>query len=263
MIAIYDSGLWWALTLSYFRKVYGHYDYVLFADNAYLPYGDRDPDFIRERVFANLHYLFDTLWVTMVILACNTASAFAIRAWQEHYPEKKVLSVTIPGVEYVIDKDYRNIGILATPKTILSNMYGDLFERWGAKESYNFTLVQSQDLVDAIESWVSDQQERMNILLQYTDMFSQDLDCVILGCTHYPLRKDEISDLVHVPLVDPSEEAVKQFGPYLRAHTMIEESLSRNGTVRVFFTKKSDLFERHVSDILDHTPSFSLVESIW
>ncbi|HCB50990.1 TPA: hypothetical protein DEP21_00050 [Patescibacteria group bacterium] len=68
----------------------------------------------------------------MVILACNTAAAYAVRSRQTLYPEKKVLSITIPGIEEIIkrDKTTGNVGILATQATINSNIYNDLFARF-------------------------------------------------------------------------------------------------------------------------------------
>ena len=72
------------------------YDYVFLADTANKPYGDKSGEQIKELTFSSLRYLFDVCKVQMVILACNTAAAYAVRDWQAMYPEHKVLSVTIP-----------------------------------------------------------------------------------------------------------------------------------------------------------------------
>ena len=121
-IGVFDSGLGGLQTLHYFKEYLPQYDYVFLADTANNPYGEKSGEQIRELTFNALRYLFDNCHVEMVILACNTAAAYAVRDWQMRYPEQKVLSVTIPGVEAMIEGDgtYKHIGVLMTPATMQS-----------------------------------------------------------------------------------------------------------------------------------------------
>lgn len=111
--------------------MYPEYDYIFLADTQNCPYGEKSGEEIRELTFKGLNRLFDH-GAKIVILACNTAAAYAVRSRQTLYPEKKVLSITIPGVEEIIKKGTNrgNVGILATQATVNSNIYNDLFSRF-------------------------------------------------------------------------------------------------------------------------------------
>ena len=92
------------------------------GDLAYVPRGERSGEWIQARTFLCLEWLF-AQGCKLVILACNTASAYAIRPWQEQYPDKKVLSITIPGVETTHLLGANNVLLLATRATITSEIY--------------------------------------------------------------------------------------------------------------------------------------------
>lgn len=247
-IGIFDSGLWWLQTLQYFKQFMPDYDYVFLADTANKPYGDKSGEQIKELTFSSLRYLFDVCKVQMVILACNTAAAYAVRDWQAMYPENKVLSVTIPWVEAMIEGNYKHIGVLMTQASMQSGVYPYLFGRFGGVWS-SLSLVAAPTIVPAIESWLMDSEERKKILAPYMSKFDANVDCIVLGCTHYPLWKDEIQSFFPVPVIDPGEESAKKLVWYLQRHPEITDKLSRDGHVDFLVTWDPEQFAKVWSHI--------------
>ena len=106
-----------------FQKLLPQYDYCYFGDNARCPYGDRDDATIRQYTEEGVQFLFDQ-GATIVILACNTATAHAIRYLQQvKFPDRKILGVTIPGAEKVFESCYKKVGVLATESTVKIRAY--------------------------------------------------------------------------------------------------------------------------------------------
>ena len=124
-IGVFDSGRGGQYTLQQMRKHMPEYDYLFFGDTANMPYGDKTPEQIRTYTFAGLQRLFDHD-CALVVVACNTAAAYAIRPWQEQYPDRKALSVTIPGIEALVSHPVRSTLFLATKATEESGILADL-----------------------------------------------------------------------------------------------------------------------------------------
>jgi len=178
----------------------------------------------------------------MVILACNTAAAYAVRSRQEQYPEKKVLSITIPGVEKILtDKHNNKIGILATQATILSNIYTDLFHKFGGNHEPDFEFVMAPKLVDIIESGETNQEEIDFIVQEHINKFNE-IDTLILGCTHFPILTKSIQKFFIGDIVDPSKEAAIQFGKYLERHPEIKNQLTTGGQTTYYTTGPAEQF---------------------
>lgn len=114
------------------RKLLPDYDYLFYGDTAHMPYGDKLPEEIREYTFAGLQRLFDH-GCKLVIIACNTAAAYSIRVRQATHPELKTLSVTIPGIEALIENNVRSTLFLSTTATSESGILPDLAYK------YNYT----------------------------------------------------------------------------------------------------------------------------
>lgn len=230
MIGIFDSGFWGLQTMKYFKEQYPEYDYLYLADTINCPYGNKSGDDIKKLTYQWLHRLFDH-GADIVILACNTAAAYSIRAWQQEFPEKKVLSITIPGIEKVLEEErHKNtIWILATQATILSDIYTDVFLKlWW--ESPSFQWVMASDLVDLIESWVEDDVYIQKKVNEYLAKFDH-INHLILWCTHFPVLMKYFSQGFDGEIIDPSLESAKKFGKYLEKHTNIKEKLTTGGHI--------------------------------
>lgn len=158
-------------------------------------------------------------------MACNTAAAYAIRPWQAQYPEKKALSVTIPGVEKVISNGYKSIGVLATQATVMSGVYNDLFNKFGGQKDATLHLTMAPELIDIVETGQHQSAEARTLISNYLKTFPSSMDCLVLGCTHFPALIPLIKELYSGDIVDPAREAAQVFGPYLEKHTEISDRL--------------------------------------
>ena len=192
-IAIFDSGYGGLTILDSIRRELPEYDYIYLGDNARTPYGPRSFDVVYEYTLEAVKRLF-SLGAHLVILACNTASAKALRSIQQKDlpgidPERRVLGVIRPSVEVVGNLTRTNhVGVVGTVGTVLSNSYPLEIEKISPE------LIVEQE---ACPMWVSlvensefdgdgaDYFVKKNI----DSLFERDseIDTLILGCTHYPL----------------------------------------------------------------------------
>ncbi len=242
MIGIFDSWFGGLQTMKLFQQQYPQYDYLFLADSKNCPYGSKSGEEIKTLTYKGLHRLFDH-GATIVILACNTAAAYSVRARQEEYPNKKVLSITIPGIEKILEnnRNKRTIGILATQATILSNIYTDIFLKLGG-ESPRFQGIIASDLVDLIESWCEDNEYIEGCIDWYIKKFDN-IDHLILWCTHFPVLMPYFKKSFSWEIIDPSNEAAKKFGIYLGHHPEIKEKLTIWGTINYLTTWDIHHFE--------------------
>lgn len=252
MIGIFDSGFGGLQTLAYFQKTFPEHDFMLLADNANAPYGVKSPEEIQRLTFRGLHWLFDH-GAKIVILACNTASAYAIRQWQTTYPEKKVLSVSIPGVEAVIEGNYSSIGILATDATVQSGIFEKKFQELMGQEWSDIHIVAAPELVTMIEEGCSDEEKIQSVVKGYLERLPADVEVLLLGCTHFPVyetyfRKGFVGDIV-----DPAQESARKFVDYLKRHTSIAQSLSMHKKIDMFTTWDTEIFNR-IGEVIVHYP---------
>lgn len=238
MIGIFDSGFGGLQTLTYFRRFHPQYDYIFLADQHNYPYGQKTPQEIKKYTFAALQRLFEK-GAKIVIVACNTAAAYAIRPRQQEYPNHKALSITIPGLEKIIQdtQKYQNIAVLATQATFHSNIYYTVFDSLGGTPGTKMTITVATDLVDIVEKGITDPEKRIQVIKPYIDEISKEqTDCLILGCTHFPILLEQFQELYKGEIIDPAYEAAQQFGPYLNRHPEIQKELATNASVQVYTT---------------------------
>lgn len=241
MIWIFDSWFWWLQTLKYFKQILPQYDYNFLADSKNAPYGEKSANEIKRLTYMWLNWLFDN-WSQIVILACNTASAYAVRSWQTQFPEKKVLSVTIPWIEKIITNNDKKIWLLATSATISS----EIFEKKYCEMSWwncDFFSVAAPDLVRAVEDGLDGTQVE-KLIEKYLLLLPQDLDSLVLWCTHFPVLLDHICNnkYCNYKIIDPAFEAAKAFEKYLNNHIQLQENLSQNWKILFHTTWASDKF---------------------
>jgi len=234
MLWVFDSGFGGFQTLKYLQKKFPDFDYIFYADNANVPYWNKPPKEIEELTFKGLNYLFDA-GAKLVILACNTASSYAIKKWQKLYPEKKVLSVTIPAVEKIIEKWYKKVGVLATYATVYSNIYPrKYFElTWNFIDFYQ---VPAPRLVELIEKKVEDNEIINSVIKSYIEQLPNDIEALVLGCTHYPIYLSYFERIFSKEIIDPSKESVEKLVEYFRKHNDIYESISKNWKTKIIET---------------------------
>ncbi len=241
-IGVFDSGLGGLIVLRALARELQEYDYVYLGDTARVPYGNRSEEAIHRFLVEAVDFLFRE-GCALVIVACNTASAEALRKVQRgwlprHYPDRRVLGVIIPTAEAALEgkrgkERVKRLGILATQGTVASKAY----EREVGKLDPRVRVVQSAAplLVPLIENGGAKWAEPM--LREYlAPLIKARVDAVVLGCTHYPILKRKIRMLAGVPVVAQDECVPAKVRDYLARHPEMDRRLSKHGTVRLLVT---------------------------
>jgi glutamate racemase len=254
-IGVFDSGYGGLTILEKIRGLLPHYDYIYLGDNARTPYGTRSFEVVYDFTLQAVRKLFD-LGCPLVILACNTASAKALRSIQQiNLPDldasRRVLGVIRPTVECIgnITKS-RHVGILATSGTIKSESYpleihklypditvtGEACPMW-------VPLVENNEFHTPGADYFI--QQHIEHLLNNDPL----IDTIILGCTHYPLLLEKIKKYTpaHIRIIAQGEYVAQSLQDYLHRHTEIDERCTRNGTCRFFTTESKDKFQESAS----------------
>jgi len=254
MIGIFDSWFGGLQTLAYFREQYPQYDYIFLADQAHYPFGTKTPQQIQEYTFDGLHRLFDH-GASIVIIACNTAAVFAIKTRQSQHPDKKALSIMIPGMEKIQEtqSQCRHITVRATEGTMKSGMYSKLFGNMPHDPNTSMDVTVATDLVDIVEQGIVDTQQRQSVLKPYIQKIKKSkTDCLVLWCTHFPSLIPDIKTNFDGVIINPWYEAVQKFGPYLGRHPEIAENISKNGEIHIYTTGDTDKFLSIGKNIFPH-----------
>lgn len=219
-IGIFDSGLGGLSIAKAFLKELPEYDYVYLGDTARVPYGNRSQEAILQFTKEGVQFLFEKD-CSLVIIACNTASAEALRNIQqnflpENYPDKCVLGVLIPSVEAVIEGQYKKVGVIATNGTVNSGA----FVKEIRKRNPEIEVFQEPAplLVPLVENngfkWAP------ALIEEYiTPLLNNEIDALILGCTHYPFLLSEIQNKVgKLPVISQDTVVPQKLKVYLQKH---------------------------------------------
>ncbi|MFA6177623.1 MAG: glutamate racemase [Candidatus Paceibacterota bacterium] len=240
-IGIFDSGLGGLIIARAIRKTMPEYDYVYFGDTKRLPYGNKSHEAVYEFTKNAVDYLFRKENCTIVIIACNTASARALRELQQKYlpkkfKDRKILGVLIPTAE--IASNYKKIGILATLGTVASNTWIKEIKKINNKTKvFQNPAPMLAPLVDNGENIMA-----KPFLLKYLNPFkNKKLDALVLGCTHYPMFKKEIRKIIpkKIKVISQDEIIPKKLKEYLKKHPEITQKLSKNKTMKIFVTDQT------------------------
>lgn len=250
-IGVFDSGFGGLTILNEIRKVLPEYDYLYLGDNARAPYGSRSFEVVYEFTLQAVEYLFSQ-GVELVILACNTASAKALRTIQQKvlplkYPDKRVIGVIRPSTEDInLFTRTNKVGILGTEGTVKSQSYVlEVHKFHPAVEVFQ----QACPLwVPLIEDGEFDSEEGEAIIRKDVKRLlnqSPEIDTIILACTHYPIIRHLIEKYIPegIQLVAQGEIVAKKLRSYLERHQEIEERLSVHGTLKVLTTEDEVVFD--------------------
>ncbi len=260
-IGIFDSGYGGLTILDKIRERLPEFDYIYLGDNARAPYGTRSFEVIYEYSLQAVRWL-EQQGCRLIILACNTASAKALRTIQQRDidPERlRVLGVIRPTVEAVpAIMQTGHVGILATPATVSSTSYVLELEKINAMRGDGKQLVVEQQ---ACPMWVPliESGEHMDRGADFfvdkylSELYSKDpqIDTLVLGCTHYPLLIEKIQGWltsyalnggIHATPICQGGIVADSLSDYLRRHIDIEQALSRNGTCRFVTTESTTKF---------------------
>lgn len=250
MIGIFDSGYG---GLSIFREIIHAlptYDFLYFGDNARAPYGNHSRDVIYEHTREACEWLFRQ-GCELIVLACNTASAQALRRLQQEYlphayPERRILGVLVPIAEAVSRQVQTGdtIGVIATRATVESEAYVRELEKYIPK---GVRVIQRSCplLVPLVEEGWLDHTITREVLRGYLEPLRRErLKTLILGCTHYSFLRDSIRKEMAADcfIPDPSEVVAHALYEYLSRHPERDAKLSKNGLRRFVTTDSPERF---------------------
>ena len=260
-IGIFDSGYGGLTILHGIRQLLPQYDYLYLGDNARAPYGPRSFDVVYEFTRQAVERLFQ-MGCHLVILACNTASAKALRTIQQHDlpqwdPERRVLGVIRPTAEVIGSLTHsRHVGILATEGTIRSESYNLEIHKFfpdiqvsGVACPFWVPLVEYNEADSPGADYFV--KKRIDQIMRLDPL----IDTLILGCTHYPLLMPKI--LKYLPdgvrVVPQGGYVADSLQQYLERHPQMEQRCSKGAAVHYLTTENPDKF-REQALIFLHEP---------
>jgi glutamate racemase len=258
-IGIFDSGYGGLTILSQIRKHMPEYDYLYLGDNARTPYGTRSFEVVYEFTSQAVRTLFE-MGCSLVILACNTASAKALRTIQQIDlpkidPCKRVLGIIRPTVEYLGEiTETRHVGVLATSGTIKSQSYP-----LEIKKLFPDIVVSGEACpiwVPLVENGEAQSDGADYFIRRHIDnLLAKDdkIDTIILGCTHYPILYDKIRRYTpdHIKVIMQGEYVGRSLTDYMSRHPEMDRLCTKNGSCRFLTTESVDTFRQYGSIFFD------------
>ena len=242
-IGIFDSGVGGLTVAHAIRQNLPGERIVYFGDTAHLPYGDKSEEAIRSYSGRITEFLLEHD-AKLVLIACNSASASAYESLEEEYRDRVlILDVINPVVRYVASRSYRRIGVIGTKRTISSGTYEKKIS--AASPSTVLASMATSLLVPMIEEgFIFDDISNAIIRTYLSDARLADITALILGCTHYPIIKNQISKFFNfdVEVIDSGRLVAALLRETLEKHDL----LNRNGTGEdlFFVSDYTDYFEK-------------------
>jgi glutamate racemase len=249
-IGVFDSGYGGLTILKEMVKTLPQHDFIYLGDNARAPYGTRSFETVYQYTLQCVNELF-SLGCHLVILACNTASAKALRNIQQKDlpgidPNRRVLGVIRPTTELAgsITKS-RHIGVLGTNGTVSSNSYPiEIHKLFPDLEVHQeacpmwVPLIENNEYNNEGSNYFI--QNNIKQLLSKSDK----IDAVILGCTHYPLLLQKIKQYMpqHIQLITQGELVAKGLKDYLKRHPEMDARCTKNSTLSFYTTETPENF---------------------
>ncbi|MFN8244180.1 MAG: glutamate racemase [Ferruginibacter sp.] len=252
-IGVFDSGYGGLTVLKEIADALPGYDFIYLGDNARAPYGNRSFDTVYHYTLDCVNWFFKQ-GCPLVILACNTASAKALRTIQQHDlplidPAKRVLGVIRPTTEIIGQYSKTGeVGVLATNGTVLSGTYPiEIHKSYPGIKVYQQACPMWVPLVENNEynSPGADYfvEKQLELLMQQ----SRHIDTILLGCTHYPLLINKIRKFVPpgMTILSQGEIVARSLKDYLARHPEMDEKCSKTGKISFFTTDATADFDNH------------------
>lgn len=267
-IGIFDSGYGGLTVMKEIVQQLPQYDYTYLGDNARAPYGTRSFETVYRYTLECVQWFFKQ-GCPLVILACNTASAKALRTIQQNdlqhlNPANRVLGVIRPTAEVIGQySKTKNVGVLATAGTVQSESYEiEITKFYPEAKVFQqacpmwVPLIENNEHTSAGADYFV--KEYVHDLMQQ----SPEIDTVLLGCTHYPLLSEKIKQQLpeNVQLLSQGKIVAESLADYLLRHPEMEERLTRNGNMQFFTTDSVTDFDRHARLFYGQDVRSALVE---
>lgn len=250
-IGVFDSGYGGLTVLKEITKVLPDYDYVYLGDNARAPYGTRSFDTVYQYTLQCVKWFFQQ-GCPLVVLACNTASAKALRTIQQNDlanidPQKRVLGVIRPTTEIIGHFTKNNqVGILGTAGTVISNSYPIEIEKFFPQvEVFQQACSMWVPLVENNEHNADGADYFIKKSIDELLVKSPLIDTVLLACTHYPLLTNKIKNYLPegTTVLSQGQIVANSLKDYLNRHPEIAEKCSRSGELAFYTTDSTKDFD--------------------
>lgn len=246
-IGVFDSGVGGLSVLREIRRELPHEELLYVADSGHAPYGDKSTELIEARSIAIVEFLISQ-HAKAIVVACNTATGVAIETLRTRF------TIPIIAMEPAVKPAAANtrsgvIGVLATSRTIASNNFAKLHERFGA--DVKILMQACPGLVEQVEIGnLSDDKTRALIARYVQPLLEQGVDTLVLGCTHYPFLAPLIQEIAgsSVAIIDPSAAIARE----LRRRLASAELLSiggHTGTERFWSSATQDMAQTIISQL--------------
>ena len=222
-IAVFDSGLGGISVLRHLRRLMPGERYLYFGDSANAPYGSRSTAEVRELTLAAAEKLMERKPLKALVLACNTATAAAVKELRSRYPELIVIGIE-PALKVAADHyPGGRIGVMATEVTLREEKFDTLLLRF--HENCSVAKIPMPGLVQLVEAGKIGTSEMRNLLQNLLEPYIGRLDAVVLGCTHYPLAAKDISEVLGetVVLLEGGDGTARETRRRLRNAGLLEE----------------------------------------
>lgn len=247
-IGVFDSGVGGITVLREIIKYLPKENLIYMGDNKNAPYGEKTHEEILSYCEKIIDFLIEKK-CKAVVIACNTATATAFEPLLKEY-SIPIIGVIEPGARAAVQRDKKGkIAVLATAYTCRTKAYN----REIAKISNEVDVwnISCRELCPMIESGWEEQENREEILEGYIKEIPKDSDTVILGCTHYPIIRDEIEKLISgKTLIDPAEETALELKKVLEEKALLKDGVEQ-GELSFFVTGESRNFKETVEKFLD------------
>jgi glutamate racemase len=254
-IGVFDSGYGGLTVLKEIVKELPQYDYLYMGDNARAPYGPRSFDTVYHYTLEAVQWFFKQ-GCELVVLACNTASAKALRTIQQKDlpnidPKKRVLGVIRPTTEIIGHYSKTgSIGVLGTAGTVLSDSYPiEIAKFFPQLKVYQEACPMWVPLIENNEYDKPGADYFVKKHLDHILQASGQIDTILLACTHYPLLINKIKQFVpeNISVVSQGEIVAKSLAQYLEKHPEMAKKCSKNGEISFFTTDSTADFDNHAA----------------
>lgn len=262
-IGIFDSGLGGLVMTRAFRAALPDRDFLYLGDTLHVPYGPRSAQAIYEFTQQAVEYLFEQ-GCPLVVIACNTASANALRRLQQQYlpqspyKDRRVLGVIVPTIEAAIASGCTRIGLIGTAFTVNSGTYPEELQK--INPEIQFLGKATPLLVPLVEN--NGLKYAEPVLRDYLEpLLAAGIDSLILGCTHYPLFKPLLAKLVPegVDIISQDDMIPAKLVDYLKRHPEIDKKISLGGRLRCLLTDVTSTYTQTGADLLGEAVEFEKV----
>ena len=225
-IGVLDSGIGGTTVLNKIVELLPNEEYIYYADTKNNPYGEKSEEELYKIVKGIVTFLINKKNCKMIVLACNTATTKCMKKLRKEFPDMLFVG-TVPAVKVACDNNYKHTLVLATPATIDSERMAELVKD-NKKDDQEMILYPCPGLADAIEK------ERKDKIIQILKKIKQEMqdkkiDSIVLGCTHYPLIKDQIKEYFpNVMLLDGSFGVAQEVKRQLESHNLLSQTSTGN-----------------------------------